>query len=132
MGEPVQQVSGLASLDIELPELDRFYQVYRFTTPRGETKISARATSQRLMSDFGRLGIVAVIFAVIFGLIHLARTGRFAWLAQPAGSTTLICVGLLALLIGILPLFALVALVAGVTLKIRGRIARRQLTPAKA
>ncbi len=132
LGESVQQVAGLASLDVELPELDRFYQVYHFTTPRGETRISARATSRRLMTDFGRLGTVAVIFAVILGLIHLARTGRFVWLTQPAGSTTLICVGLLALVIGILPLFALVALVAGITLKIRGRIARRQLTPAKA
>ncbi len=132
MGEPEQQVDGLASLDVELPELDRFYQVYRFTTPRGETKISARATSRRLMTDFGRLGIVAVIFAVILGLIHFARTGRFVWLTQPAGSTTLICVGLLALVIGILPLFGLMALVTGITLKIRDRLARRQLAPARA
>ena len=110
------QPTGLASLDVELPLRGA---VYRFTTPRGDVEITARSVSNDLMTRLAyALGIVVAVLLVRW-LIHFARQGRFNWLNTRAGSTCLICFGLLALFTCIFPLLGLVALVAGVVIKIK-------------
>ena len=118
--------SGLASLDVKLPVHDGFYRMYRFTTPRGEVEITARNASNLLMNVLFQVAAVAVIVVIAGCLLRLWRDGRFAWLAGAAGSTTLICVGLLSLLIGVLPIAGLAAAVAGAVVKVRCRFPTTQ------
>ncbi len=117
--------TGLASLELQLPEHDDdFYQVYRFTTPRGEVEITAWAVSENLLTRLLRLAGVVAALVVLACFVRLARAGWFAWLGGPGGSTLLICAGLLGLLLGILPAAGLVVLVAGIVIKIRRAVTR--------
>jgi hypothetical protein len=115
--------AGLASLDVELP---RRGVVYRFTTPKGDVEITARAVSRELTERTGQAVLAAVIFLVILWFVWLVRRGRFQWLTGRVGSWCLIAVGLL--LLCILPLLGLVAVCGGVTAKLR-RVAARQVAP---
>lgn len=118
--------TGLASLELQLPVHDEgFYQVYRFSTPRGEVEITAWAVSDSLWTRLLKLVAVVAAVAVLAYLVRLARAGRLAWLWGAGGSWLLICVGLLALLLGILPVAGLIALAAGIVIKIRRAVARR-------
>jgi hypothetical protein len=112
--------TGLASLQLELPKHEEdFYQVYRFSTPRGEVEITAWAVSENLLTRLLELAAVLVAVGVLGWCVRLARAGRFAGLWGATGSTLMICVGLLALLFGVLPMAGLTALVAGIAVKIR-------------
>ncbi len=117
--------TGLASLQLQLPQHDdRFYQVYRFSTPRGEVEITAWAVSESLLTRLVQLAAVLVAVAVLAVLVRLGRAGRLDWLWGTVGSWVMICLGLLALLLGILPGAGLAALVAGIAIKIRRAAAR--------
>jgi len=124
-GGEVTTATGLASLKLQLPDTDGMYQVYRFTTPLGEVKITGRSVSYTLISRLGQLAVVAVIIAVVAFLVRLARRGRLAWLTGPGSSTVMICLGIFGLLFGFFPIAALAALIAGLVIKIRRLAAAR-------
>jgi hypothetical protein len=113
-----QAISGLASLEVELPERG---VVYDFTVPRGEVEISALATSKDTLNRLGQLGLVAVVILVFAFMLRLAAGGSLGWLAGPVGSTLLICLGVLSLLFGLFMIAGLLAIVSGIVLKIRRR-----------
>ena len=110
--------TGLASLDFELPTRGL---LYRFTVPRGEAQITARAFSGDLLQRLIEIAAVAVVAIVAWFAVRLIRSRSFAWLAKPAGSTLLVCLGLLSLCGGLLPVVGLVAVVAGCGLKVHRR-----------
>ncbi len=111
--------TGLASLDFELPTRGR---LYRFTTPRGEVKITAWSLSSDLLRRLAEMAIVAVVALAIWFAARLVGRGGFAWLETRAGSTLLVCLGLLSCLGGVLPVLGLVAFVAGCGLLVHRRV----------
>ena len=115
-----QAAAGLASLDFELPadEASR-WTVYRFTTPLGNQEITARNASNDLVRRLVEIGVVAGVLLLAWLVAAVIRRGQLRWLARPIGSTLLVCLGLISLFIGIVPLAGLVALLAGCGLKIR-------------
>jgi autotransporter-associated beta strand protein len=127
-GPPTPQrppATGLASLDLAMPTCDGIYEVYRFTTPRGEVEITARAFSRERASRLARLAATAVVFLLLLAVVQIACRGGLRWLGGGPGSTLLIAYGLLALVLGIFPLAAAAALTAGWAIKIRRFFARR-------
>jgi len=118
--------TGLASLDVELPMRG---QLYRFTTPGGDVEITAQAASRDTLLYLGQVAAVLAVVLVVWAMVRLARAGRLAWLASPGGSTLLIVLGILGVFVGVLPVLALAAFVAGVVLKVR-RASRRRTTQA--
>jgi len=124
-GGDVTTATGLASLKLQLPNTDGMYQVYRFTTPLGEVKITGRSVSHTLINRLGQLAIVAVIIAVVVFLVRLARRGQLAWLTGRGGSTAMICLGIFGVLFGFFPIAALAALITGLVIKIRRLTAAR-------
>jgi len=124
----VAGITGLASLEVALPQQDDFYQTLNFTTPRGEVKITARSASRDSLAKLADLGILALIVAVVAYLVRLARDGRLAWLAQPGGSTLLICLGVLGLFCGVFPVAAVIVLSVGIAIKVYRLFTRRRST----
>ena len=125
---PRPPVTGLASLEVELPVRDGVYEVYRFTTPRGEVEINAWAASRELQSRLSRLAAAAVVLALLLGAVAVVGRGGLSWPGTGHGSTALIALGLLAVLFGIFPIAGMVALAAGAAIKIRRALARRAAT----
>jgi len=115
-GEMYSSPTGLASLDVEIPTRGA---VYNFTVPRGEVEVTARAASRSMLDGLYQLGLVLVVVAVIGCLLRLAVGGRFGWLAGPGGSTLLICLGLLCLVLGFFQIASLAAIAAGIYFKVR-------------
>ena len=107
--------TGLASLDFELPTRG---VLVRFTVPRGEAEITARAFSSDLWQRFWQLALVAFAALLIWSAASWALKGGLAWLAKPAGSTLLICLGLLSVFT-LMPLLGLAAMATGCGLKAR-------------
>ena len=105
---------GLASLDVQIPERGT---VYRFTTPRGEQQITARAASSRLLEGLGRLGIVAVA-AVLLWLGWRITTGPrvAAFFRRPIGWGGTLALGLLLLTLCGLPLLGFILVLTSVAL----------------
>ncbi len=113
---------GLASLELPLPEADPdFYEVFRFTTARGEVELVAQGTSRKMLDKLGQLGVILLVVVVVLAVVQLARHGGLSWLKSRSGSTTLVVLGLLALLIGVLPIAGSVALIVGLALKLPRR-----------
>jgi hypothetical protein len=101
---------GLASLDFELPTRGT---LYRFTTPQGEVEITAWSLSDDLLRRLVQIAIVAVVGLVVWCVTSLMGRGSFAWLETRTGSALLICLGLLSIFGGILPVVGLLAVVVG-------------------
>jgi len=103
---PKQQapVTGLASLDFELPQQG---VVYRFTTPRGEVEMSAWAVSDTLLARLGRLVPVLVLLVAAWLVLKALRRGVLEWFLRPQGGAVLLAVGLVGLCLGLHPLVAL-------------------------
>ena len=112
---------GLASLSVELPVRGR---VYRFTTPRGEVAISARAVSNRFLDALEHSGVVVLAIVVGVGLFWIVRHRRLAGLAEAGGTTVLIVLGVASIITGVLPVVGLAAIVFGAAL--RARAVRRE------
>jgi hypothetical protein len=110
--------TGLASLDFQLPARG---VLYRFTVPRGEAEITARAFSNDLLWRLTAIAAVAVAALIAWLAVRLLRSLSLAWLAKPTGSTLLICLGLLSLCGGLWPGVGLAALVAGCGFKVHCR-----------
>lgn len=109
---------GLASLDVDIPVRG---QVYFFTTPRGKAEITARAVSCGFIANLGylvvALGVLAVATACYRALGREACTcctGR-----RPA--IVMIVLGLIAVIVGFLPVAGLLVLLAGLILLLRAK-----------
>ncbi len=111
--------TGLASLDFQLPipNPDR-WSVYRFTTPRGEVEITARSISNELLRRLGyAAGTLAVVFLIGY-VIRRTTRGNGAGFISPLATTLMIALGFLALILGVLPVLGIIAIIAGIALKI--------------
>ena len=110
------QPTGLASLDFVLPTRGT---LYRFTTPQGEVEITATAFSSKLFRRLIEIAIAAVAALIVWFVVNRIDRSAFHWLATPPGSTALVCLGLLSLCGGVMPILGLAALVTGAGMKIR-------------
>jgi hypothetical protein len=112
---------GLVSLDVELPQ--RGIE-YRFTTPRGDIEITARAASRTTLTTMKRLGILVAVLAGLLVLRWIAR--RFRALGVTLLDSVLVgvaitLIGIVALVLGVLPYAAMVVIVAGIVVAVRAR-----------
>jgi hypothetical protein len=111
--------SGLASLgDFPLPTRG---EVFFFTTPRGEVEITARSVSNPMLSRLGRAAAVLALVVLAGWLIRLGRRSRFEGAGRSTAASVLILLGLLSIFFGVFPLLGLIAVVAGIVLKIERR-----------
>ena len=108
--------TGLASLDVEIPELGQS-TVYLFTTPQGEVEISARALSNDKLKAFVQSILVLAAAMLVLFVVRLVRRGSFNWLIGRTGSTCLIVLGLLGFFV--FPVISFLAIVIGTTAKIQ-------------
>jgi hypothetical protein len=126
--------TGLASLDVSFPPFDtsRWVQ-YRFTTPLGEPRVTARSISESALEEIKQLGLAIVLFAAFFvARVLFVRVRRRKTKETDSGAThylptILILLGVLGLLIGILPVAATWMLILGCVAKVSRAIRRRVL-----
>ena len=126
--------TGLASLDVSFPPFDtsRWVQ-YRFTTPLGEPRVTARSISESALEEIKQLGLAIVLFAAFFvARVLFVRVRRRKTKETDSGAThylptILILFGVLGLLIGILPVAATWMLILGCVAKVSRAIRRRVL-----
>jgi hypothetical protein len=117
---------GLASLDVSFPGFDQQrWSAYRFTTPRGNVQITARALSVRVIEAFQRLGAAVLAVALVLCLRRLWRPWHLAADTQRTLATYAILAGTVSLLIGVTPLFGIAALFGGLCWRLGLAIARR-------
>jgi hypothetical protein len=114
-GEEITLPAGLASLDVEIPARGT---VYRFTTPRGEMEIRARAMSRPLLANLELLGITALVVVAIWGIYGIVRREGFMDTYGRTLSTATIIAGLMSVVSGILPVAGLVVTMGGVVWKV--------------
>jgi autotransporter-associated beta strand protein len=116
--------AGLVSLDFELPTDTNLYQVYRFTTPRGEAELTARNISTSAVSRLHSLVAIALVFLLLWIVFALIRRGALGLFRHPLGATLLLIAGLVTLFSGLMPVIALAALIAGFVLLIVSMVER--------
>ncbi len=110
--------AGLASLDVEIP---RRGVVYRFTTPRGEVEITARAVSRPFMVNIENLVLVLAIALVGWGIYRFVSRADFIARYGRSAAVTLVVLGAISVVVGVLPVIALLACIGGITLGIHSR-----------
>ncbi len=126
-GGTTMSLAGLTSLDFELPTRG---QVFYFTTPRGEVKISARPVERELgdrLANFGALLamlLALLVAAAIARRLARTRTRRIVTIVLLCGA------GLLMTLLGILPIFGIALFFGAILLAIDWQ--RAQNDPATA
>ena len=98
---------------------------YRFTTPRGDVEITARAVSTSFSDRLGKLAILAAALLVLWFVWRRIGGACLAFLASRHASTLLIVLSLVSIVIGIFPVAGLLGLVAGIAIKLR-----RKFVPA--
>jgi hypothetical protein len=122
---PGSELAGLVSLDFELPQRGR---AYYFMTPRGNVEIAMRPIDGRLLDQLQSLAaLAALIVTVLVGwwlVSKLTQTRR----SRLGLSVLLMLVGLGLLLCGVVPVFAVVTILAGILLILR----EREVAPAVA
>ncbi len=111
---------GLVSLDVELPQ--RGIE-YRFTTPRGDIEITARALSRRTLTTLTRLGIFLAVLAAMLVVRRLVRGAVGPLLSAKVGMT-LAAIGLTGIVIGVLPNAAVLLTVIGIIVAVRAFLVR--------
>jgi hypothetical protein len=109
--------TGLASLDIQLPQRGL---VYRFTTPRGDQRVTATAVSAPLITALERVAIVLIFSLLVAAIV---RSGMLiaGWrrLESPVGCGFVAFFGFILLASLLLPLAGLVLLVLGAIIAVR-------------
>ncbi|MGO9115197.1 MAG: autotransporter-associated beta strand repeat-containing protein [Thermoguttaceae bacterium] len=110
--------TGLASLDFELPTDKNLYEVFRFTTPRGEAELTARTISNRTLTKLELLAGIVAASLMIWAGFWLIRRGALVWFRRPLGAGLLVIVGVASLCSGVLPFAALIAMLVGIGLLI--------------
>ena len=117
--------AGLASLDFELPTDKELYQLYRFTTPRGEAELTARTVSTGALTKLLALAAIAVVCLLIWGAVCLVRKGAVGWFGHPVGAALLLLAGLVMICAGLLPVVAIFAVLCGIVLLIVSLVRRQ-------
>ena len=122
--------SGFASLDVKLSERGR---VYRFTTPRGEMEITARAIPKNLGDRSSKL----LQLFLLVSMICLLTSRRAMRLFQRATGTWLfiafaILGGIISLVLGIFPILGLIMLLGGVLASLKKRLLRGEASATAA
>ncbi len=126
---------GLASVDVQMPDEDpnydpNYYETFRFTTTSAKVEIVGRAASGDTLSDLGYLAVVLTMLGLGGLCVRFFRNGRFAWMKTRAGSTGLICVGLILLCLLVLVGVGLAMVIGGLAVKIHlASEARKAATP---
>jgi hypothetical protein len=119
--------TGLASLDIELPQRGKLYM---FTTPRGDIRLSARSLPRPLIARGRMLGWVLgaiVVLAIGWRLARKVVDEVLATSQRARGfGMVLAGLGLVSVVTGIFPVLGIAAVVAGIVL------ARKNMAPAPA
>ncbi len=115
--------TGLASLDVQFPT--RGHE-YRFSTPRGDTQIVARALDRPLSDRLLRLVALALSLVLTAFVGRQLKHCRVDAILNPFVCVLLIVVGLSLLVLGIIPLLALAAFVLGCGQLVRLAWIRRQ------
>ena len=116
--------TGLASLiDVELPQRGT---LYRFSTPRGDVRITARAVSVEFLGSLKRVIGVLIAIGVALWVRRLIVRGTFRGAAGDVLAIALIVLGGAGLMFGVLPIAGLVALAAGVIWKVALSVRRRR------
>ncbi len=108
--------AGLASLDFELPTDKNLYEVYRFTTPRGDAELTARTVSNSALGRLELLTGIAAASLLIWAGFWLIGRGVLGWFRRPLGAILLAVAGFAALCSGLLPFAGLLAMLAGIGL----------------
>ena len=127
-GEPAPTApAGLASLDFELPADTNLYDLYRFTTPRGDAELTARTVSNRTVERLESLLGLGIACLLVWGVCALIRRGVLAWFARPVGAVILLLAGLLLLCSGVLPVYALLLLLTAGALLVHYFWSRRSV-----
>jgi hypothetical protein len=115
-----QVAAGLASLDVQFPERGR---LYRFTTPRGDITLAARAVSHSTLSRLTGLAAVLVAIGFIWLLSRDPSRRLGSQLARSrAFGVFLALLGLLSLISGVLPVAGLLLTAVGIFLAVRSRL----------
>ena len=110
--------TGLLSLDVELPAMDGSrWALYRFTTPRGDVEITARAMARKRMSALKRLAVALGLTLILLALGWAFRRGALRPVSNRFVSNLLLIFGIAGLLTGVFPIAALAAAAIGVALK---------------
>jgi hypothetical protein len=106
------QATGLASLDIKLPQRG---VEYLFTTPRGDVEISARSIAT---PHYQRMLHFLLIVGVVIGAAIACQVTLYlhAKLSRPVKGLALVGLGFLSLLLGVLPIAGLIAFLVGVVI----------------
>jgi hypothetical protein len=117
--------TGLASLDFDVPKRGT---LYRFTTPGGDVKITARAASAKLTDGLVRAMCVLVGAWLVVMIARRAKRGSFAWMAGPIGLAIMGCLGAALLVLGFV-LVGLALIVLAIVLAVRLR-RRKRAAPA--
>ncbi|MFZ5829789.1 MAG: hypothetical protein ACOY3P_06865, partial [Planctomycetota bacterium] len=107
--------TGLASLEIAMPADDDLYEVYRFTTPRGEVEITAWGMSEHVIATLWKLLLAVVAIGLLWLAIHLACG---AWTLGPRVGAALLVAGFLIFLLA-LPWIGLAMIAVGATALLR-------------
>jgi hypothetical protein len=113
--------AGLTSLNVELPTRGR---LFCFTTPRGETEITARCVSNNLLQRLTQVGATIAALLALWIVVRWIRRGGLSGVARPIGSTLLIVFGLLSICGGLFPVVGVLAIFTGCGLKMRRRCCR--------
>jgi hypothetical protein len=111
LGAPLP--AGLASLDVDIPFRG---QEYLFTTPQGDVRITGYAVAADTTRGVGQAIAILLSVAAAAYVLLLGVRGRFDWWLGRTGSTSMIAIGLLALLC--LPVIGVLAIVGGVMIKV--------------
>jgi hypothetical protein len=119
--------AGLASLDVEIPQIG---ELYRFTSPRGEATITVRAVSRSFTNALKRLAMAAVIAVAVWLIFKVTPRLAESGSRQSTLGLVLMVTGIVCLLTGILPCAAVIPIVAGLVLRLRGRFNRKHPTAA--
>ena len=116
---------GLASLDLAMPEIDpNRYEVFRFTTPLGQTELTGWAVSREWTRTASHLGLTAMVVLLAWLVISVVLGGAGRWILSPTGETAMILAGLVMLVFGLLPVAGFLMMVVGFVRKI-ARIIRQ-------
>jgi hypothetical protein len=116
---------GLASLAVEFPVRG---VSYFFTTPRGEVAITARSVSHQFIETMRRIGLALAVIAIGLAIYATWPKWHTSWFTSRVWSTLAIVMGSIGTVAGVLPILAVVVLVAGVAAKIHLRRRKRVMS----
>ncbi len=116
----------MASLDFELPTDTSLYDLYRFSTPRGDAELTARTISTGTVVKLITLAAIVAAVILLWIAAKLVRRGALGWFRHPLGATLLLVAGIALLCSGSLPVLGLAGIAAGICLLIARLVPRRR------